>query len=169
MMTHAYIHVYDDRKSVLLFSGSSEYRHRPYINACVKTNMGNDMTIQAAEYRQAGRLTRAQFMRRIMSAYAVLQLPGLGYDCFRLWETLLSGSMPVMERGTGLDRSLYKLPVLLVDDFADVTPELVRQAYVEALYRVDEWQYGRITEKHWIGILKEVGQRSVTYDYTALT
>ena len=53
-------------------------------------------------------------------------------------------------------RSLYKLPVLLVDDFADVTPELVRQAYVEALYRVEDWEFTRITEKHWIGILQEV-------------
>ena len=151
---------------MLLFSGSSEYRHRPYINACVKANMGEDMTIQVSEFIHAtrdggimlntARPSRAQFMRKIMGAYAVLQLPGLGYDCFRIWETLLAGSMPVLERGTGLDRSLYKLPVLLVDDFADITPELVRQAYVEALYRVDEWEYWRITEKHWIGILKEV-------------
>ena len=74
------------RKSVLLFSGSSEYRHRRYINACVKGNMGEYMTIQAAEYGQSERLTRSEFMRRIMSAYAVLQLPGLGYDCYRIWE-----------------------------------------------------------------------------------
>ena len=74
------------RKSVLLFSGSSEYRHRRYINTCVKGNMGEYMTIQAAEYGQTTRLTRAEFMRRIMSAYAVLQLPGLGYDCYRIWE-----------------------------------------------------------------------------------
>ena len=53
-------------------------------------------------------------------------------------------------------RSLYKLPVLLLDDFADVSPEVVRQAYIEALYRVEEWEYTRITEKHWVTILKEV-------------
>ena len=53
-------------------------------------------------------------------------------------------------------RSLYKLPVLLLDDFADVTPAVVRQAYIEALYRVEEWEYTRITERHWVTILKEV-------------
>lgn len=71
-------------------------------------------------------------------SYAVLAMPGLGYDTYRLWESLALGSMPVLERGTGLDRSLYRLPALLVDDFADLTPYLVRQAYVEALYRADD-------------------------------
>ena len=49
-----------------------------------------------------------------MTARAVLSLPGLGYDCFRIWESLLAGAMPVLERGTGLDRTLYRLPALQV-------------------------------------------------------
>ena len=71
-------------------------------------------------------------------SYAVLAMPGLGYDTYRLWEALALGSMPVLEKGTGLDRTLYRLPALLVDDFADLTPHIVRQAYLEALYRVDD-------------------------------
>ena len=39
----------------------------------------------------------------------------------------LHRAMPVIERGTGLDRSYYKLPVLLVDDFAMITPAMIRQ------------------------------------------
>jgi hypothetical protein len=35
--------------------------------------------------------------------------------------------MPVLERGVGLDRSFYKLPVLLLEDFAFATPQLIRQ------------------------------------------
>ena len=35
--------------------------------------------------------------------------------------------MPVLERGTGLDRSFHRLPVLLVDDFSMITPDLLRQ------------------------------------------
>lgn len=54
-----------------------------------------------------------------------------------------------MEKRTGLDRSLYKLPALLLDDFADLTPELLRQAYVEAIYRADQWDFTRLTERHW--------------------
>jgi hypothetical protein len=79
-----------------------------------------------------------QFYGIVAQSYSVLCMPGLGYDTYRLWEVLALGAMPVLERGIGFDRTLYRLPALLVDDFADLTPELVRQAYVEALYRVDE-------------------------------
>ena len=33
----------------------------------------------------------------------------------------------MLERATGLDRSLYRLPVLMLDDFSQITPELIRQ------------------------------------------
>ena len=35
--------------------------------------------------------------------------------------------MPVMERGIGLDRTYHNLPVLFVDDYSHITPELLRQ------------------------------------------
>lgn len=84
------------------------------------------------------RLSQREFYIELARSMAILAIPGMGYDTYRLWETLALGSMPVLERGVGLDRTLYRLPALLVDDFADVTPDLVRQAYVEALYRADE-------------------------------
>lgn len=31
------------------------------------------------------------FTLQLMSSRAVLCLPGLGYDCWRIWESLLSG------------------------------------------------------------------------------
>jgi hypothetical protein len=51
-------------------------------------------------------------------------MPGLGYDTYRVYETLAAGSMPVLEKGVGLDRSWHKLPVLQLDDFADATPQV---------------------------------------------
>ena len=89
----------------------------------------------------------------VASSYATLALPGLGYDTFRLWESIALGTMPIIEKGVGFDRLLYKLPVLLVEDFADVTPKMVRQAYVECLYRAEEWEYRRISQKFWVRLL----------------
>jgi hypothetical protein len=36
-----------------------------------------------------------------------------------------------------LDRTLHRLPALLVEDLSEVTLELLRQAYVEAVYRAE--------------------------------
>jgi hypothetical protein len=44
---------------------------------------------------------------------------------------------------------LWRLPALLVDDFSELTPELLRTAYVEALYRVDEFEFERLTQSYW--------------------
>ena len=66
--------------------------------------------------------------------------------------------MPVVERGFGMDRTLYKLPVLILDDYSDLTPEILRQAYVEALYRADDWEYERMTHQYWEHLLFSVSQ-----------
>lgn len=64
--------------------------------------------------------------------------------------------MPVVERGMGMDRTLYRLPVLLLDDYDELTPALVRQAYVEALYRADEWEYERMTRRWWERLIFDI-------------
>ena len=64
--------------------------------------------------------------------------------------------MPVVERGMGMDRTFYRLPVLMLDDYADLTPALVRQAYVEALYRADQWEFERMTRLYWERLVYDV-------------
>jgi hypothetical protein len=68
------------------------------------------------------------------------------------------GSIPVLEKGIGLDKPLWKLPALLVDDFDFVTPELLRQAYVEALYRVEEFEFERLTQSFWFDFIMNVSK-----------
>jgi len=142
----------DTKKKILAYVASSSWGTRPEIIACVNRNMQGHLL---AERKKIG---LRRFMNRLSTSYAVLAVPGLGYDTFRLWETLASGSMPVLERGVGLDRTLYRLPALLVDDFADVTPALIRQAYVEAVYRADSWDYRRITARYWERLIFRVSE-----------
>jgi hypothetical protein len=86
----------------------------------------------------------------------VLAMAGLGVDSYRLWESLYFGCVPVIERSMGLDRTVYKLPVLLVDDYYYVTEQMLREAYVEALYRAHKWEYERITWQWYERLLYEV-------------
>jgi hypothetical protein len=53
-------------------------------------------------------------------------------------------------------RQLWRLPALIVDDFDDVTPELLRTAYVEALYRVDEFEFERLKQSWWWNLIANV-------------
>ena len=40
-----------------------------------------------------------------------------------------------------------------MDDFADLTGEFIQGAYVEAMYRIDEWEYQRLTVAWWERLL----------------
>ena len=153
----------------LLLSISSDYAFRPAIRKCVEQNIPEHLWDTGGKKREA--IGQNAFKKRLSLSYAVLCMPGLGVDTYRLWETLAMGSMPVMEKGLGLDRTVYKLPVLLVEDFADVTENILRQAYVEAMYialdpcYADKELYGtpqcmtfeleRITRPYWEELLWE--------------
>jgi len=81
-------------------------------------------------YLQSTLHTRADTWRE-QSAYAFVASPhGVGLDCHRTWEALALGSVPVVKTGP-LD-SLYEgLPVLIVDSWESVTPELLRDKQKE--------------------------------------
>ena len=47
-----------------------------------------------------------------------------------------------------------------MDDFSELTPELLRTAYVEALYRVNEFEFERLTQSYWHALIGKVAHTS---------
>lgn len=72
-------------KKRLLFSASSNYAFRPQLRSCVAKVMGNDF------FFPSKLLSFNSFYNILLSARAVLAMPGLGYDTYRLWESLYLG------------------------------------------------------------------------------
>jgi hypothetical protein len=134
-------------RSTLLFSGSSSWGPRPAILDCIRRR------VDEKDFLKVEKLGRERFYIEMGRAKFGIALPGLGYDCFRLWELMLLGTIPVIERGIGFDRSLWRLPALIVDDFADVSTDLLRQAYVDALYHADEFEFHRLRQSYWEELL----------------
>lgn len=66
------------------------------------------------------------------------------------------GSIAIIEKGVGLERTVWRLPTLVVEDFDAVTPDLLRSAYVEALYLADEFEYQRLTQSWWLSFIASV-------------
>ena len=51
---------------------------------------------------------------------------------------------------------------MLVDDFADVNPQMLRKAYVEAVYRAPDFEFERLTQSFWWNVIYNVSRsRSV--------
>jgi hypothetical protein len=85
----------------------------PQIVSCVAKNFDpSDFEILFASPRESSRsdiFHRITFYQKLASSRFGLGLPGLGYDCFRTWEYLMMGTIPVIERGVGLDRMVMIL------------------------------------------------------------
>eukprot|EP01034_Spumella_vulgaris_P022823 gene22823-28996_t len=136
------------RKNQLVFTAASTWGPRPRILACVAKKF-TEKDFKGVTYRDSGgssRMGPGDYYRKLGTSRLGLALSGLGTDTFRLWEALTMGTVPVVEKGFGLDKTLWRLPALLVEDFDQVTPELLRTAYVEALYRADDFEFERLTQ-----------------------
>lgn len=72
------------KKDQLFFSAGSNFAFRPDIRSCIASNIGSDMIA-------SGKIDADSFRIKLATSYAVLTMPGLGIDTYRLWETLASG------------------------------------------------------------------------------
>ena len=74
---------------------------------------------------QSGVTTRDESWRMNAGCAFTLSPAGAGLDCHRSWEALLLGSIPVVLRSP-LDELFARLPVVIVDDWSEVTPTRLR-------------------------------------------
>ena len=86
------------------------------------------------------------------SGYAFVISPhGNGLDCHRTWEALALGCVPIM-RHSPVDPLFEGLPVVLVDDWADVTAPFMKTLYENPppLARPE-----RLTRDFWVKLIRE--------------
>ncbi len=58
---------------------------------------------------------------------------------------------------------MWRLPALFIEDFAELTPELLKVAYIEALYRAKDFEFKRLTQTYWYSVMTNVSaSKSVT-------
>jgi hypothetical protein len=86
------------------------------------------------------------FLEALVRHYFVLCPPGNGVDTHRMWEVLLAGAVPVVKRSQAME-SFSNLPILFVDDFREVTKELLEKASREI--RVPEEPLSVMQEWYW--------------------
>lgn len=97
---------------------------------------------------QPVRMPREQMWKEQSECKFVISPMGNGKDCHRTFEALVLGSVPIVKRHPKIDSYLAaydKLPVLIVDSWKDVTPELL-ESYVIP----DDVDWNRLTMAYWV-------------------
>ncbi len=80
---------------------------------------------------------------------------GAGTDTYRHWESLLLGCIPVMVHSS-LDHLFVDLPVLLIDDYRQLTPEYLTAVYPKFLKKVEagEYNFDKLTQQYWLDLMR---------------
>ncbi len=86
------------------------------------------------------------------SKYAFVISPhGNGLDCHRTWEALALGCIPIVKK-SDLDPLYEGLPVLIVDDWSQISSELLNHT-IENFKKLHEdncFKYEKLTLKYWV-------------------
>ena len=87
-----------------------------------------------------------EYYRVLSEARFVLCPRGVGIDTHRVYETLLLGSYPIV-KSSPLDWIYRDLPVLLVDDWKEVTISLLEETYRR--FQTMTFHYSKLYMKYW--------------------
>lgn len=75
----------------------------------------------------------------------VLSPPGNGLDCHRTWEALYLKCIPILLNNQFFRNVYSDMPVLLVDDFGQITQELLEQSYQNIFNRSRD----KLFQEYW--------------------
>ena len=101
------------------------------------------------------------YLRELHQSKFILSPSGMGLDCYRIWEALHLGTIPVLEhlnRRDGWYRTLQGLPIVWIDSFENLTPIFLEKEYQRIVNASQSFQYERLTKQWWINMVQSTLQ-----------
>jgi hypothetical protein len=158
---HPNVTVQDPRPRLLMISSSnvpSRYRiYKTVIHRFAKEGIKVQNTYEG-DHGYAKELRRSKF---------ILSPSGIGMDCYRHWEAMIMGTIPVIEHlnrteTDGWFRTLEYLPVALIDSYDNLTPQWLEKEYKRIVSRPHSfYKFEKLTNQWWIDLI----QSSVQHGY----
>ncbi len=91
-----------------------------------------------------------------------LSPPGLGPDCYRTWEALLVGSIPIIKTSY-LDYLYEDLPVLIVNSWSEVTEEYLLEKY--ATISKKDYNLDKLFIDYWASKIQSLQDRFIINEF----
>ncbi|MBM3886309.1 exostosin family protein [Candidatus Dependentiae bacterium] len=99
-----------------------------------------------------------QYLREMATFKFVISPHGTGLDCYRTWEALMLGCIPVVK--TSVLDPLYKdLPVLIVNAWEEITEEFLNKKYDEMASK--NYKLEKLSIDYWIEVINACKFRNI--------
>lgn len=102
--------------------------------------------------KRGERVEFREYLTQTAQSVFILSPKGLGPDCYRTWEAMLCGSIPIM-RTCQLDPLYEGLPVLIVDKWTDFSEEFLHEKYKEITSK--KYDVNRLYSNYWTNKISE--------------
>jgi hypothetical protein len=144
-------------KTAIQYIPSWEVRsHKVYLNFTVQNNVRERQPVlnffRSCSYAHiADFKPPAQYLEEMKRYQYVINPPGNGLDCHRTWEALMLGCAPIIKHSI-LDPLFTDLPVILINDWAEVTQEFLEHKSQEI--RNKKYNVEKAYADYWIRLIK---------------
>lgn len=93
-----------------------------------------------------------EYMNEMADCKFTISPEGDMHDCYRHWEALMVGSIPIVHRSP-LDQIFEDLPVIIVDDYAEITEDFLNQKYEEM--KTKTYNMNKLYMKYWSDLINK--------------
>ena len=96
-----------------------------------------------------------EYLAAVADASFIFSPPGAGWDCYRTWEALYLGTVPILlKTGTPFDDMYADLPVLFVDSYLDVTEAMLLSALSQL--KTADFNWEKLTADYWKDKIRQI-------------
>lgn len=100
----------------------------------------------------SSRVSYDEYLAHLACSKFVVSPPGGGHDCYRTWEAMLLGCIPIVERSPVV--CLFEdLPVLIIDDWNEVTEEFLNKKHEEMATKT--YKLEKLYAEYWLNLIRE--------------
>ena len=142
------------KRTQLLMINDNGWRHRALITQQIKDKFASlRPDLPPLQNTYSNKTNSVQnYVDELRRSKYLLTPSGLGWDCYRIWEALYLGVVPIIELyDRPIDawrKTLATFPVLWVNHYEDITPDFLESEYVRIA--AQSYDYRPLTKQWWI-------------------
>ena len=98
-------------------------------------------------FEYLGNFSYENYLKKMSEYKFIICPPGYGIDTHRCWESLLVGCIPIMIKVDSMDELYEDLPVLLVENYENITEEYLNKEYDRI--KKSSYNFNKLYTDYW--------------------
>ena len=139
---------FEKEKDKLLYYGSMNLAttaNTPYKkHKNIRKNLKNEL---GERFEYLGNFSYENYLKNMSEYKFIICPPGYGIDTHRCWESLLVGCIPIMIKVDSMDELYEDLPVLLVENYENITEEYLNKEYDRI--KKSSYNFNKLYTDYW--------------------